>query len=253
MSALVVRNFGEVALSVTAEAMLLRSQALEQASQISVVSNAVDQKLAVEAIATVRGLIKKMEESRVMVKKPVLDFGSKIDAQAKDYKASLEKEATRLNNLVQEHFREETRRAAARKKFADDIAERKRAREAEEARAAQEEADRIHAQAQGAATAQEALELTAQAQASEQVASQAAERAETIAPAQVAAPVKASGMIAREIWKHEVVDIAALYAARPDLVTLEPRTLRINAAIAETKAIPGLRIWKEIDTTVRAK
>ena len=253
MNALVVKNFGEVVLSVTAEATLLRTRALEKASKITAVTNAEEQAAAADAIAELKGLSKKMEASREDVKRPVLTLGRQIEATANEFKGELEATAKRINDMVQGFFREEARKAEARRKFAEDMAEKKRQREAEEARAAQEEADRLRKQAQQAETVQESLDLTARAQESEQVAQQAEERAADIIPAAVAAPVKAAGMIAKKIWKHEVVDIAALYAARPDLVTLEPKTQRINAAIVENKKIPGLRIWEEIDTTVRAK
>jgi len=255
VSALVVKNFGEVVLSVTAEATLLRTRAIEKASKITAVTTAEEQATAVEAIAELRGLAKKMEDSREAVKKPVLTFGRQIDAKAAEYKSDLEADAKRLNDMVQGFFREEARKAAARQKFLDDMAEKKRLREEEDARKAQDEAAKLHSQAQTAETVQESLELTSQAQVHEQVAEQAQERAADITPARVAAPVKAAGMIARKVWKHEVIDINQLYRARPELVKLEPKTALINSAIAmsDDKRIPGLRIWEDLDTTVRAK
>lgn len=255
MSALVVKNFGEVVLSVTAEATLLHARAIEKAGKITAVTTAEEQATAVEAIAELRGLVKKMDASHKEVKSPVLDLGRKIDATKNEYNAELDAEAKRVNDMVQGFFREEAKKAAARQKFLDDMAEKKRLREEEEARQAQEEAARLHGQAQTAETVQESLELTSQAQVHEQVAEQAQERAADIAPARVAAPVKAAGMIARKVWKHEVVDINQLYRARPELVKLEPKTALINSAIAmsEDKRIPGLRIWEDLDTTVRAK
>lgn len=255
MSALAVKNFGEVVLSVTAEATLLRSRALEMAGKITAVTNADEQAAAVEAIAELKGLAKKMEASREDVKRPVLAFGRQIDAAAAEYKGALDQAAKRINDMVQAFFREEARKSDARRKFAEDMAEKKRLREEGEARKAQEEAEKLRGQAQQAETVQESLDLTARAQEAEQAAQQAEERAADIAPAAVAAPAKAAGMIAKKIWKHEVTDIKALYAARPELVKLEPKTALINSAIAmeECKEIPGLRIWEEIDTTVRAR
>lgn len=256
MSALVVKNFGEVVLSVTAEATLLRSRALEMASGITAVTNAEEQARAVAAIAELKGLVKKMEASREDVKRPVITLGRQIEATANEYKGELETVAKRINDMVNAFFREETRKAEARRKFAEDMAEKKRQREAEEARLASEEAEKLRQQAQKAETVQESLDLTAQAQEAEQTAQHAEERAADIAPAPVlAAPARVAGMSAKKIWKHEVTDIKALYAARPELVKLEPKTALINSAIAmeESKEIPGLRIWEEIDTTVRAR
>ena len=254
MNALVVKNFGEVALSITAEAALLRSQALEKASHIKSVTTAAEQAAAVEAIALLKGLSKKMEASREDVKRPVITLGRQIESMANEYKGELETVAKRINDMVQAFFREEARKAEARRKFAEDMAAKKRQREAEEARLANEEAERLRQQAQQAETVQEALNLTAKAQESEQIAEQAEERAAEIAPAAVAAPAKAAGMIAKKIWKHRITDIHALYKARPDLVTLEPKTNQINATIRQggERKIPGLEIYEEIDTSVRS-
>jgi hypothetical protein len=253
VSALVVKNFGEVSLTITAEAMLLRTRAIEKASKITAVTTAEEQATAVEAIAELKGLIKTMEASREDVKKPVLIFGRQIDAKAAEYKSDLETVAKHLNDMVQGFFREEAKKAAARQKFLDDMAEKKRQRESEEARVAAEEAERLRKEAQQAETVQDSLNLTAKAQEAEQLAEQAKERANDVGPAQVAGPVKVAGMTAKNVWKHEVIDINALYSARPELVKLEPKTALINAAISTCKIIPGLRIWEEIDTTVRAK
>ena len=64
---------------------------------------------------------------------------------------------------------------------------------------------------------------------------------------------KPDGISVKKVWKHKLIDIHALYAARPDLVTLEPKTNNINAAIRQdgVRQIPGLEIWEETETSVR--
>jgi len=57
-------------------------------------------------------------------------------------------------------------------------------------------------------------------------------------------PVKVAGIQTRTTWEYEVTDIQALFAARPDLVTLEPNPSAIRAALAADKPIPGLRYWQ---------
>ena len=56
---------------------------------------------------------------------------------------------------------------------------------------------------------------------------------------------------AKEFWNYEVMDIAALYAARPDLVTLEGKRRDILAAVKTNQTIPGLRIYKDMEIAAR--
>ena len=65
-------------------------------------------------------------------------------------------------------------------------------------------------------------------------------------------PPKPAGLSVKDKWQFEVLDAAAVYAARPDLCRIEVRTAEVNAAIsAGVREIPGLRIWSELQANVR--
>lgn len=56
----------------------------------------------------------------------------------------------------------------------------------------------------------------------------------------------------QKVWKFEVVDMAALYAARPDLVKAEVKTREMNGEIAGgVREIPGVRIYEDSAVVLR--
>lgn len=56
----------------------------------------------------------------------------------------------------------------------------------------------------------------------------------------------AEGLSMRSVPRFEVLDIHALYRARPDLVVLEPKTAMINQLVRDgLTQLAGLRIWME--------
>lgn len=60
-----------------------------------------------------------------------------------------------------------------------------------------------------------------------------------------------TGALARQTYDYELLDIAALWQARPDLVDITPRRADILRAIADGTNIAGLRVYAE--TKVRAR
>jgi hypothetical protein len=81
--------------------------------------------------------------------------------------------------------------------------------------------------------------------------------AEIVAPPPVVLETKEavhtfSGTVsASKVWNHEVVDITALYKARPDLVKLEPKTREIKEATKNGEQIEGLRVFQEYSQRTR--
>jgi hypothetical protein len=130
---------------------------------------------------------------------------------------------------------------------------KRRAAAEEEARKIAEEARKAEQAALSATTEAEAARLDAAAAEAAKLAEEAKSKASAPALASVQAPEKAEKMTVRMIWKHRVVNIQALLNARPEFVSLEPRTAAINAEIrGGTKEIPGLEIWEEPDISIRA-
>jgi len=85
-----------------------------------------------------------------------------------------------------------------------------------------------------------------------EVAVQAAQ--EKVIQTQAAAPAfipKVSGKVVKKEVMFEITDAEALYAARPEFFTLEPRRSAIKASINKDTRLPGLKCWEAVSTSVR--
>ena len=243
----------EVTITLSAEAHLLKASALEAARKIDVVDDEATQEQAAAALSNISGLLKKLEATRTEVKSPVLDLGRQIDTLAKQFAAQLNEEKARLTDAVPAHFRREKAKADMERRMLEAMAEKKRKQAEEDARKLDEERRKLEAAALNAKTEERARELDAQAKAAAEKAEAQKEEAASIMAPVVAPPAKADKMVARPTWKHQVTDLVALHKARPELVTLEPKTNAINAEVrGGMRECPGLRIWEETDVTVRA-
>lgn len=73
----------------------------------------------------------------------------------------------------------------------------------------------------------------------------------TILPAAQTTRGEVGATTASKFWNYEVTDLAALYVARPDLVTLEVKRRETLAAITKNQNIPGLRIFEDMKVSAR--
>ena len=220
-------------IAIVPAALEARRVALAASGECKAIASAADLDAAGAALTAIKALTRSVEDSRKDVKAPVLDVGRRIDAVAKDYLAPLEAEGKRLSVLVGA-FQEAARRKAERER---------------------EEAARIQAEAVAEMARKQAEAMAAGDEAAADAAR--AEAADKIAEAQLAAinaeGPKAEGIVTRTAWKFEVVDVDALFKARPELVLMEPNNAAIRAVIKASngKPIPGLRIWQEAGAIVR--
>lgn len=253
-AALVIENTEGVRLSLTPEFHLVKARALETARAVDAVTDKETMDLATKALVQVSAILKTLEDSRTAVKAPVLKIAKEIDAIAKEAAEDLGREKARLKASTEAYYREEARKAEAARRLAEKLAEAKRQKEEEIIRAQQEEQRKLEEAARKSNDAAERERLQQEAAERARLADEAARRQEEIEAKEVKAPAKSDGMIVRKVWKHRVLDLHALYKARPDLVTLEPKTNAINSAIRQggEREIPGLEIYEEIDTTVRS-
>lgn len=215
------------------EAENAKRQALEGAATVTAIEGVTDLDRAATALTSLKSLIKAVEDSRKEVKAPVLDVGRQIDGVAKAYCEELEAEARRLSIMVGSY---------------QEAARRKAERERQEAARAQAEAmaEMQRKQAEAMAAGDEAAADAARAEAADKIA------AAQIAVANAEGP-KPEGIVTRTSWKFEVVDMNALFRARPELCLLEPNNAAIRAVIKASNgaAIPGLRLWQEAGAIVR--
>lgn len=262
-----VTQFEAPIISIAPSAQKLKAEALERASDITVIEDALDRDMANDAMREINALLKPVEQSREAVKKPVLDLGRAIDKVAKDYVADLKTEYDRLSRMAGAFD------AAARER--QRIAEAEAQRKAEEARRAEiealrererkaeAEAAKLRAEAEAAAKVnpQHADELRDLAEAkaddaARKIEAETAELARTIAAdAKAITPAREvpCGAAVRGVWEYEITDAVALYKEHPECFTLDPIKSAITAALeASGGKLPGIaRAIKVFKTSLR--
>lgn len=221
-------------IELTPSAFEARRVAIAAAEQVKEIASIVDADQAAQALAKVKSIEKAFETSKAEAKRPVIDAGRAIDAMAKEYLAPLQ-EASRRISAILGTYQDTQRRKAER--------QRQEAAEAEAEAIRDKQAKQAELSAAGKLTAEAVDQLNAEA-------------ADKIADAQISAmqavgPVVA-GITLRTPKKFEVVDIKALFAARPELCLIEPNKAAIRAILKQETEIPGLRIWTEAAAVTRS-
>jgi len=247
---------------ISTDAYTRRTEVIEVAKFCpSAVTDADTQAEVTNAVRDIKRLLKEVEDGRKAVKAPVLDIGRKIDAAAAEFTATLEAEANRLTGLLTAYETQQRRIAAeaeakrqAELKRQQEEAElaRKRAllleTEAREKREAAERAAREATNAEARAKAQEEARKAQEEQAkaaAEKAKREEADRLQQAELMRAPAPTVArpSGVSASTPWTFEVVDLKALYAARPELVDLvirrtpSPGSARASARFRDSESI----------------
>jgi len=222
---------------VVATGQALREEALQKTRKVAIVIDEHSQQQAIAAVAVAKGLMKSVEQSRKEVKAPLLDWGKQIDSVAVDFCSPLHAEVNRLETLIAAFQNQEARRVEAEntERLKRQIAEQQ---EALRIQKAQDEASRKAMEATTEKQRQTALKL--QAELAQQRAELEIESAEAESNRVIEAP-KAEGASVRQTYDFTVLDVAALYAAHPDCVKLEPKKSAIRNLI-EFKQISGAKI-----------
>lgn len=225
-------------IEIAPEARELRDSLLAEIKGVASVADAFDADCAADVLKRAKELTRSIEASRTSVKAPVLELGRKIDALAKEITTELDAESARVSKVLGAYQLAEKQKAEAAERLARDEARRLQAEAEQKAREA----------AKAAASDDEALAV-----ASEIMDTAAAKIAETKQAIVSTVAPKAANTGVREDVVYEVTDIAALYAARPELVTLEPNGAAIRAICKANPKLqlPGLRHWTEAKTFIR--
>lgn len=227
-----------ILVSVSPEFNEKRETALDLTALVINVESDAQAKEAIEAAQVAKGLIKAVEDQRVLIKAPFLKAGKDIDEAAKSGIAPLVKEVSRVEALVGSY---ELKKRQAIQAEQDRIARENRAREdaARKAREEAEEAARKAANAKSAAARKKAEEEAAAAR-------RRALAAEVAAAEVEEAPEDAKGIegaSVTETFTIEITDIAALYKAHPNAVKLEARLSVLNDMVkAGAREIPGVKL-----------
>jgi hypothetical protein len=231
-------GLNEGTLSVPEEVSNQREELEISCYAVKQVTNAQQAEQAALVLKEATQFVRMIEASRKIVKDPVTQLGKKIDTFAAELTTALEADLKRVGNMLGTFQAEENRKA--------EIAARAAA--CEEQRIKDEANAKIKA-AQIAAKSEAAFERKAE----KIIETAKAEIVEVKQAAVAVAAPKQFGIATKKIPKFEVLDIAALYAARPECVKLEPNNTLITALIKGNPSIviPGLRHWIETGSIVR--
>lgn len=237
-TALTITGLQAAEIAIAPEARELRDKLLVEIREVTSVSDAFDADVAADVLKRATQLSRGIEADRTTVKAPILALGNKIDALAKEITAELNDEIGRVSRVL----------------GAYQLGEKQKAEAAE--RLARDEARRIQAEAeQNARKAAQAApdDTAALAAASEIMDTAAAKIMETRKAIVSTVAPKAADTAVRVDVCFEVDDIVALYAARPELVNLEPNGTAIRAICKANPnlQLPGLRHWTEAKTNIR--
>lgn len=224
-------------ITVAAEARRHRDELLERSATVVAVKDRLDADDATNVLRDLKAYSAAIEAARVSAKGPVLDVGRKIDALAKELAEKTTAEANRIAKVVGA-FEAEERRKLEEARYQAELEARRIAAEA------QREAAKARAAAPDALTADRA---------SDAVLEKATEQVVAIRQEAAAVSTRQAGTQVRTEVLFEVEDIRALYAAHPELVTLEPNGTAIRAIIRANPniQIQGLRHWREAKLNVR--
>jgi len=224
------------------EELQKRDALVLRAERVMSVTTADEQTEAVEIGQKLRTWMKDVEAARVEVKAPFRERAELIDSLAKEAVAPLKTELDRLSRLVSCFQQQE----AERVKRAEDARQQEIIRLEAERKKAEDDARVMQAAMVSDKDLAEAIAAEA-----------AAKKAQEDAYNRIAAPLpeaqKATGAATRKEMCYEVVDVVALYRARPELVRLEANAAAIRATVFVGMTIPGLRIWEETRTVIRTR
>jgi hypothetical protein len=237
-SIIITPSLGDAVISSSEDARFIRDDLLKEAALVTTVADRLDADAATSTLRALKAYQTAIETARTKAKAPALEVGRKIDALAKDLSAKVVEESARISRVLGA-FEAEERRKADDARIA---AENEAARIAREAEAAAIQARRGAKTAEAADRASDAI----LEKAAEQTVAVRQQAVNAVAP-------KQAGTAIRTDYAFEVTDIKALYAAHPELVTLEPNGAAIRAILRANPnlQIPGLRSWAETKLNVR--
>lgn len=205
-----------------------------RATSITAVASADDNEAAGEIVRDIRKYCKDAEFVRTTISRPLLDAQKQLKALVDDHVAPLVLEQQRIERLAVQFAQAEARRVA---------------REQEEQQAAyrKAEAERMAAEEKARQAAEKANTEKQQVNAIKLAQAAEAKAAEVATVLAAPAPVvqKSKGQQTKKVLCYEVTDLRALYAARPELCTVEAKASAIKAVCVPELPVPGLKLWYE--------
>lgn len=227
-------RFTRPTITIAPEAEVQQQSLILGLAGVQIVSDQLGLNIATAVGVQSQRFCKDVEAARLATTKPLRDFTDQVNTLAKDLIAPVKSEMDRVGRHIA-MFRQQEE-------------ERVRKEEAVRQRAIQE----AEAAARAAAEAQRKAEagMTTEADLQAALAAEAAAKAKELAyRTTVTAPLpevqRSKGSAVRKEVRFEVVDIAAIYAARPELCRIELNASACRAILTATSIVPGLKITEE--------
>lgn len=280
---------GDVRINTKEDAIKVRDELLVVSTELVNVTNPQQAQIAANVLNDLKAFSSLIESSREATKAPVLEWGRKIDSLAKELKAKIDAEYTRIGRIhgewqaaerrkveeAERKAREEEQRIWREAQERERLAQEKIAREAKEAadkaaaeaKALEEKAARARTEAGREKALQEAEARRIQAQIEadtlrekqeQERAARALEASKEVAQTRIAAAnvtsAKSAGVATKEDVAYEITDMEALYKAFPYLCEVTERVSILKTtlkALPEGKTLPGVKHWKVAKTHVR--
>lgn len=222
---------------ITEEAEERRNELALAAVAVKTVTNAEEQDAAAKAAVDIQTYVKAVQAAGLDYRRPISAFTAQIKAAEDDHLKPLLAEKDRIGRLVADFQEKEARRVAREEEERRQAFEAAEAKRLEAERLAQEAAERAAESGKGK-DAKLAAKLEQQAVAAE-------EQVQSVIRAPEPARATASGTAVKKVLRWEVTDLKALYAARPELCTVEPKASAIQAVCVPEMPVPGLKLWWE--------
>jgi len=267
--------------ALTTEAVKQKEQALATSALIGRVTNAAENKTAIEAMKDLKALSLQFERERKELTEPLLEAQRALKRAVDTERDELERELGRLECLAKDFALAEQRRIreeqeaqqrelerierekqAELKRIADEQARIER--EAREAREAAERQAREATNAKARAEAEKArLAAEEQAKAAQAAAAQAAALTQTITEnAELKARIeskpvetqRAYGQANRKVWNIKQINDLQLMRSRPDLIRkVEWDMVAIKQILNEGGTLPGVIAEEDLKIGVRSQ
>jgi len=201
---------------------------------VQIVTNAAELNVATSVGVAAQRFCKSAETDRLAHTKPIRDLNDLVSTMVKDLIAPVKSEMERVGRHVAMFRHQEEERV------------RKEEIERQKAIQVAEDAARAAAEAQAKAEANMTTEADLQAALATEAAAKAKELAyRTTVTAPLPEVQRSKGSAVRKEVRFEVLDIHAVYAARPELCRIELNASACRAILTKDSVVPGLRITEE--------
>lgn len=246
-------------------ALVRRDEMVLRSQSIPAVVDAKSLDRAVACARDIRTEVKDVKAAGLALRRPLTEAAARIKAVEDEYLTPLLEEQSRVERLYTDFQQAEARRVAEEERKQAELrrkAEAERLAKEEEARKAQEAAERAAAEATNKKQRLAAEKLAAEARQRQEQADAAAQQSQAIIQAPLPAATKAAGMATKRVVKWVITDENALFKARPELFKREVKPAAINAvcfpnnleaseANPDTTSVPGLKLWYAYESVTK--